>query len=444
MTDALLGLVILLLLGVLALLAALWKRRGSPEVQEQLRAQAAGLAAQAEELRGQVAKLEARSRELEQQVSDEIGGRRTAEASLAAERKNLAEQRALLDEAGRKLKDAFAALSDDALKANRNEFLTQADQRLKPVQELLARYEKHLGEIEQIRADAYGGLKNHLESLAKAHDLLQREAHQLSTALRSPTVRGRWGEMTLRRVVEVAGMGDHCTFEEQASVTTEDGRLRPDMKIMLPGNRVIVVDSKVPLAAYMDAFEAKDEAARQAALARHAQDVRKHVQALKQKAYWEQIGHAADFVVLFLPGESFFSAALEQDRSLLEDAMANKVFLATPTTLMALLNVVAHGWRQQEMAENAEKIGAVGRELYERISKFMEHFARVGDGLTAAGKAYNAAAGSYESRVQPAARRLAEQAAVADKELPEVPRVEPPTRTVERPALEAPREDERK
>jgi DNA recombination protein RmuC len=439
-TDILL---VILILPVAALAVAAWvmvKRRGDPQAEQQLRAEAAGMGAKAEELRGQVAKLESRSRELEQQLSDEIGGRRAAEASLAAEQRNLAQQRALLDQAERKLKDAFAALSAEALKTSRTDFLAQADQSLKPVQELLSRYEKHLSEIEHIRADAYGGLKSHLDSLTKAHDLLQREAHQLSTALRSPTVRGRWGEMTLRRVVEVAGMGDHCTFEEQASVTTEEGRLRPDMKIMLPGNRVIVVDSKVPLAAYMDAFEAKDEAARQAALARHAQDVRKHVQALKQKAYWEQIGHAADFVVLFLPGESFFSAALEQDRSLLEDAMANKVFLATPTTLMALLNVVAHGWRQQEMAENAEKIGAVGRELYERVAKFTEHFGKVGDGLTSAAKAYNAAVGSYESRVQPAARRLAEQAAVGDKELPEVPRVDPPTRSVSAPALEAPDE----
>jgi DNA recombination protein RmuC len=439
-TDVLLAVLILAVAALAVAVFALLKRRGegSGEAEGRLRAEAAGLQAKAEELRTQLVKLEGRGRELEQQLSDEIGNRRAAEANLAAEHKNIEEQKALLGEAEAKLKDAFSALSADALKDSRKEFLSQADEKLKPIQQLLSNYETHLREIEKARSDAYGGLKNNLDSLARAHDLLQREAHQLSTALRSPTVRGRWGEMTLRRVVEVAGMGDHCTFEEQASVTTEDGRLRPDMKILLPGHRVIVVDSKVPLAAYMDAFEAKDEAARLAALARHAQDVRKHVQALKQKAYWEQIGHAADFVVLFLPGESFFSAALEQDRSLLEDAMANKVFLATPTTLMALLNVVAHGWRQQEMAENAEKIGTVGRELYERVAKFAEHFARVGKGLKGAAEAYNEAVGSYESRVQPAARRLAEQAAVADKEWPDVPRVDGPSRALPAPEPEEP------
>jgi DNA recombination protein RmuC len=239
--------------------------------------------------------------------------------------------------------------------------------------------------------------------------------------------------MTLRRVVEAAGMSPHCDFEEQASVTTEDGRLRPDMKIRLPGNRTIIVDSKAPLAAYMDAAEAKDEAARQAALGRHAQDVRKHVRALSEKAYWDQFKNAADFVVLFLPGESFFSAALEQDRALMEDAMRSKIFLATPTTLMALLNVVAHGWRQEELAENAERIGEAGKSLFERLVKFMDHFAHIGENLGRAAKAYNDAAGSYESRIQPAARKLAEHAAILDKELPETPRVDPPTRSLPAP-----------
>jgi DNA recombination protein RmuC len=205
------------------------------------------------------------------------------------------------------------------------------------------------------------------------------------------------------------------------------------MIIHLPGRRTIVVDSKVPLAAYMDAAEAKDEAARQAALARHAADVRKHVQALSRKAYWDQFKDAPDFVVLFLPGESFFSAALEQDRTLLEDAMRSRTFLATPTTLMALLGVVAHGWHEQNVAENAEKIGAAGRELFERVSKFVEHFSRVGDGLNRAAKAWGDARGSYESRVVPAARRLAEQAALGDKELPDLPAVEGPSRTLPAP-----------
>jgi DNA recombination protein RmuC len=430
-TDVLLGLNLLLLLGVLGFLIVLAKRRGeggSAEAERQLRSEVAGLQAQAAELRTQIAALQGQAAVLHEQVQAEHGARTGAEASLQAERKSFKEKQAILDEAQVKLKDAFAALSAAALKNTSQQFLAQAEERLKPIRDLLGNYERHLGEIEKIRSDAYGGLKQHLDTLAQAHQLLQREAHQLSTALRSPTVRGRWGEMTLHRVVEVAGMSPHCDFEEQTSVTTEDGALRPDMKIKLPGGRAIVVDSKVPLAAYMDAAEAKDEAARQAALARHAQDVRKHVAALSKKAYWDQFDGAAEFAVLFLPGESFFSAALEQDRTLMEDAMANKVFLATPTTLMALLNVVAHGWRQQEMAENAERIGQAGKELFERLVKFVEHFSGIGDGLRRAVKAYDGAVGSYEARIQPAARRLAEQAAISDKTLPEVPAIDGPTR----------------
>jgi len=403
-------------------------RRGGSTAENELRAQVAGLQAQAAELRAQVASSEKQAAALHQQLQAEHGARTGAEARLAAERQSFDEQRAMLDEAQARLKDAFAALSAEALKNTGRQFLAQAEERLKPIQKLLGDYEGHLREIERARNDAYGGLKAHLDTLAQAHQVLQREAHQLSTALRSPTVRGRWGEMTLHRVVEVAGMSPHCDFEEQVSATGEEGVLRPDMKIKLPGGRAIVVDSKVPLAAYMDAAEAKDEAGRQAALARHAQDVRKHVAALSKKAYWDQFDGAAEFAVLFLPGESFFSAALEQDRTLMEDAMANKVFLATPTTLMALLNVVAHGWRQQEMAENAERIGQAGKELFERLAKFVEHFSGIGDGLRRAVKAYDSAVGSYEARIQPAARRLAEQAAISDKTLPEVPAIDGPTR----------------
>ena len=433
MSDILLAILILLVLGALALLLAIYKRRGgSPAVENELRGQVTALGEQAEVLR--------------EQSSAEHGARVAAETRLDAERKSFEAQRQLLDEAEAKLKDAFKALSAEALQATNRQFLGQAEERMKPIRDLLATYEQHLREIERIRTDAYGGLKSHLDNLAQAHQLLQKEAHQLSTALRSPTVRGRWGEMTLRRVVEVAGMSPHCDFEEQASTTTEDGRLRPDMKIKLPGGRVIVVDSKAPLESYMDAMEAKDEAGRQAALDAHAQQVRKRFQELSKKAYWDQFKGAAEFVVLFLPGESFFSAALEHDRSLMEDAMQNKVFLATPTTLMALLNVVAHGWRQQEMAENAEQIGVAGKELFDRLVKFVEHFSGIGDGLRRAVKAYDGAVGSYEARIQPAARHLAAQAAIQTKDLADVPAIDGPTRTIapaaDPPALPPSAEDE--
>jgi len=403
-TDLLLVILILLVLGVLVFLIVLAKRRpvGDAGAEAELRAD----------------------------LQTERDGRVQAETRLEAEKKNLAEQRRILDEAQVKLKDAFKALSADALEDSRTQFLSQADEKLRPIQSLLKDYEQKLDAIEKARNTAYGGLEQHLKSLASAHDVLQREAHQLSTALRSPTVRGRWGEMTLRRVVEVAGMSPHCDFTEQADVETEEGRQRPDMVIHLPGRRSIVVDSKVPLTAYMDAAESSEASAREAALARHAQDVRKHVRALAQKAYWDQLPEAPDFVVLFLPGEAFFSAALEADRTLMEDAMRSRVFLATPTTLMALLNVVAHGWRQQEMAENAEAIGETGRELFERVTKFIEHFAKIGEGLGRAAKAYDAAVGSYESRVRPSAERLAQQSAALGKELPAPEPAPGPTRAL--------------
>jgi len=414
-----LGILIVLVLLVLALEAAALKRRGPAD----------GTGVEGE-LRGRIGDLEGETGDLRRRVETEHGARLQAEARLEAERKNLADQRALLDEAQVKLRDAFKALSADALTDSRQQFLGQAAERMKPIQDLLKTYEEHLREIEKIRSDAYGGLKSQLETLSQAHQSLQKEAHTLSQALRSPTVRGRWGEMTLRRVVEAAGMSPHCDFQEQASVATEDGRQRPDMLIRLPGERTIVVDSKAPLAAYLDAAEAKEESARAAALARHAQDVRSHVRALSQKAYWDQFATAPDFVVLFLPGESFFSAALEQDRSLMEDAMRSKVFLATPTTLMALLNVVAHGWRQQEMAENAARIADAGRELHGRLCKFAEHLARVGKGLNQASRAYDEMVGSYDRMLMPGVRRLADLGATSGKDLPEMPTAEGPTRSL--------------
>jgi len=419
MTDILLGVLVLLVLAAIALLAALLKqRKGGGAVEGELRQRVADLEDEAEALRADLA--------------GQHQARVQAETRLEGEQRNIEEQKQLLAEAETQLKDAFAALSAQALKDGREQFLDQAGEHLKPIRQMLDAYQKRLEDIEKARNDAYGGLTAHLTTLAQAHQALQKETHQLSTALRSPTVRGRWGEMTLRRVVEVAGMSPHCDFQEQVSVSGEGGGQRPDMVIRLPGDRAIVVDSKVPLDAYMDAVEAPDAAARGAAFGRHAGDVRKHVQALGRKAYWDQFREAPDFVVLFLPGESFFSAALEQDRSLMEDAMRSKVFLATPTTLMALLNVVAHGWRQQEMAANAERIGETGRELYERVCVFLDHFAKVGDGLERAAKAYDAAVGSYESRVRPAAERLAEQA-TAGRELPEPQRVDAARRRLPEP-----------
>jgi len=402
--EILLVILILLVLGVVVFLIVLAKRRP------------VGDAGAEAELRG---RLEAEQR-----------ARVQAETRLEAERKNLAAQRALLSEAEAELKDAFAALSAEALKESRQEFLGQADQRLKPIQDLLAKYEEQLRQIEKARNDAYGGLREYLEALKAAHQGLQKETHQLSTALRSPTVRGRWGEVTLRRVVELAGMSSYCDFDEQVSVETEEGRLRPDMTVRLPNDRVIIVDSKAPLEAYMDAVEASDEAGRKAALERHTQALRAHVRALCQKAYWSQFDNAPDFVVLFLPGESFFIAALEADRSLMEDAFRSNVVLASPATLFALLKAVATGWQEHALAENAQRIAEVGKDLHDRIRVFAEHLSRVGKGLKGATDAYNAAVGSYERNLEPGARKLAELGASSGKELPGVETVEGPTRAL--------------
>ncbi len=414
MDTVLLVIAVLLLMAVLGLLAALWKRGAG----------GAGAGAVEGELRARVSELEAEAGALRTRLEAEKQARVQADTRLEAERTNLAEQKRLLAEAETRLKDTFTALSSESLKASREQFLAEAGERLNPLRELLDTYQKRLQEVEKARSDAYGGLREYLDSLRQTSDGLRKQTQELSTALRaSPTARGQWGEVTLRRVVEVAGMSPHCDFDEQASTETEVGRLRPDMTIHLPNDRILLVDAKVPLAAYMEAVEATDAAARQAALARHARHVRDRMTQLGQKAYASHIARAPDFVVLFLPLESAFSAALEQDRALIEDGMKGNVVLATPTTLIALLKAVHYGWRQQEMAENAERIGETGRDLYDRVCVFLDHFAKVGDGLRRAADAYDKAQRSYERRVEPAARRLAEQAA-SQRELPEVEPVE--------------------
>lgn len=407
---------VLVSLLILAILAALHVRlrRGASPVEGELRQRIGELESEADGLRGELG--EARSARVQ------------AETRLEAEQANLQEQRRLLEEAETQLKDAFKALSAEALKDSRQQFLGDAGERLRPIQDLLKTYEARLREIEKARTDAYGGLKQYLDGLREDQQGLRTQTTKLETALRgSPTVRGRWGELTLRRVVEVAGMSPYCDFDEQASTETEEGRRRPDMTVRLPNDRIILVDAKVPLDAYMQAVEAADDEARKAAMERHAQAVRGHMRTLGQRAYASHVPETPDFVVLFLPLESSFSAALEQDRGLIEDGMAGGVVLATPTTLIALLKAVHYGWRQQESAEKAERIVETGRELFARVCKFFEHFRNVGDAIGRASRAFDAAAGSYVSRVEPSARRLKEQAA-ATNELPEIEPTAHPTR----------------
>lgn len=397
------------------------------------------------ELRRQMEQDAEELNQVREQLVREQEARVKAETTLVETKNNLEEQKQLLVVATDRLANTFKALSADALQSNNQSFLHLARQALenivqqargdlqlrqeaidgliKPLKDELVRYGTQVRVMENTRQEAYGSLRKQLEELSRTHRQLQKETGQLVGALKSPQVRGRWGEITLRRVVEVAGMSPFCDFTEQVSLETEEGRKRPDLVVKLPGGRTVVVDAKVPLQAYMEAQEAGDENGRRGALLRHAQSVRVHMQSLGAKAYWNQFTPGPDFVVLFLPGESFFSAALEQDRSLIEDGVTNRVILATPTTLIALLRTVALSWQQQQMAENARLIAQAGAGLHERLCIFTGHLVKIHDGLNKAVQAYNSAVGSWESRVVPGARKLKEMgASVPGKELaPAVP-----------------------
>jgi DNA recombination protein RmuC len=288
--------------------------------------------------------------------------------------------------------------------------------------------------MERVRQNAYGSLDEQLRNLATVNQQLQKETGTLANALKGgPQVRGRWGEMTLRRVAELAGMSEHCDFSEQENLETEEGRQRPDMIVHLPNGREIAVDAKAPLQAFLEAAAAPTEEERRVKLARHAQLVRDRMKELATKAYWDQFDPAPEIVVLFLPGESFFSAALEQDRTLMEDGMQKHVVIATPTTLIALLRAVAFGWRQERIARNAQEISDLGKDLYDRVRSFLGHFENVGSSLKRATENYNRAVGSLESRVLPAARKFKELGAATGEELAELEPLDESPRTLTAP-----------
>ena len=336
---------------------------------------------------------------------------------LKASAASAAEKLALLNEAQQKLSDAFKALSSDALRSNNQAFLGLADLTLKPLKESLAIASARIQQIEVARQSAYTLLTDQVKSLAISQSQLHAETANLVRALRAPATRGRWGEMQLRRVVEMAGMIEYCDFQEQQTVEGEDGRLRPDMVIHLPNHRRIVVDSKVSLAAYLDATEAADESTRISKLLQHASQIRTHIGRLSRKEYWAQFENAPEFVVAFLPGEAFFSAALEQDGGLIEHGVHQRVILATPTTLIALLKAVAYGWRQEQVAENAKEISTLGSEIHDRLRVFLDHFSKVGANLDRAVESYNKAAATLESRILVTARRIKEKGATSAPDL---------------------------
>lgn len=298
-----------------------------------------------------------------------------------------------------------------------------------PIQDALARMDAQLQRLERDRQQARGALEEQLRTLVAGQDRLRTETGALVSALRQPHTRGRWGELQLRRVIELAGMTAHCDFVEQASIATDDGLLRPDLVVQLPGGKQVIVDAKAPLNAFLDAYEARDETTRTQQLAAHARLLREHVRRLSAKAYWDQFDTAPDFVFLFLPGEHFYSAALEADPSLLEEGARQSVLIATPTTLIALLRAVAYGWQQERVAEDARAVAQLGRELHRRLETFTDHLQKVGTRLRSAVGAYNDAVGSFEHRVLPGARRLAEHGVVSsERELAALERVDPTVR----------------
>jgi DNA recombination protein RmuC len=339
-------------------------------------------------------------------------------ADLEAARRATEEQKALLASSQAQLRETFASLSKDALKENRVEFLQNADAVLKPVRETLDRVQRQLAEVDKNREGSFRAVTSQLHVLSQAQEQLRAAAEGLTRSLRSPNVRGKWGEIQLKRIVELAGMLEQCDFIEKETTTGDDGqRLTPDLVVKLPGRTSIVIDSKVPIDAYLAASNATTDAERNARLADHARQVRDHIRALGSKEYWKQFEPSPEFVVMFLPLEPLLAAAFEQDGALLEQAAGLRVIPATPMTLLALLRAVAYGWQQEQLARNAEEIRLIGRDLYERLATMVEHLEGVGRNIKQAADSYDRFIGSLEQKVVPGARRFKELGVSSSKDL---------------------------
>jgi len=391
---------------------------------------------------------------LQKKIADMRYQQSRLESSLEMEKKLAEQQQQTHETTVQDMSKTFSALSGEALKSNSESFLKLAQDKLqqfqmhaqkdldhreksvenlvKPIKEALDKTEKQMRQIENDRKEAYGSLTKHLETMAQTQTLLQSETRNLVQALRRPEVRGQWGEITLKRLAELAGMVEYCDFYEQEHTQTEEGVIRPDMIVRLPAGREIIVDVKTPLDAYISAIEAKDDEQREKELTRHLRNVRSRVRELASKAYWGQFKNSPDFVVLFIPGDQFLSAALERDHSLLEDALKQKVILATPTSLVALLRAIAFGWRQEALAENADKIRQLGEDLYKRLATFGEHLTKLGKNLGSSVDSFNKTVGSLERQVVPGARKLHELGIQSTKQLDSPDPIEKSVRTLEK------------
>lgn len=426
--------------GLLAwFIASLSQQKRYTEQIAELERRASSAEAIVEERGRDIQKKEADISQLRNELDSERRARVEALTKLEAAQKSFEEQRRLLETMKAEMADTFNALSKSALESSNESFLTLASERLgkiveetkgrlgehqasingliKPLQEALKKYEEQIHTIEIRRKQDYTSLDEQIKMLVSTHQQLQKETSNLVTALRKPQVRGRWGEMQLRRVAELSGMSMHCDFTEQQSLDTEKGRIRPDMIVHLPMNRKVVVDSKVSLEAYLDAISAETEEEKKGKMERHAQQIRAHMNKLSSKEYWSQFQQSPEFVVLFIPGESFLSAALDIDNTIIEDGIQKRVIIATPTTFIALLRAIAYGWRQEQITKNAQEISELGRQLYERMSILVQHLENIGSNLEKAISAYNKAVGSMESRILPSVRRFKELGVTGAEEI---------------------------
>ncbi|HLX21783.1 MAG TPA: DNA recombination protein RmuC [Usitatibacter sp.] len=390
------------------------------------------------------------------ELEREITGLRSHVQEMSQRSAQLEERARMLGDSKQVLENAFKSLSAEALKNNNAAFLDLAktslgqfqqraegdlekrqvaiDALVKPVKESLEKVHENIHALERVREQAYGEIRAQFSQMGEVQALLRQETANLVKALRAPHVRGRWGEMQLRRVVEMSGMMKHVDFVEQESADSDEGRLRPDLIVRMPGGRQIVVDAKAPINSYLDAHEAIDDNVRRAKLREHAQLVRSHLQSLSRKAYWDQFQPTPEMVVMFIPGEAFYSAALEVDPELLDNGFALNVIMASPASLMALLKAAHYGWRQESLVDNAREISRLGADLYSRLNKMSEHVSGMGRGLEAALASYNAAVGSLESRVLVSARRFKELGATSqDAEIFELRAIEGGVRRLQPP-----------